>query len=146
MAGQALFHVHKKSLGLRFSLHCLQPASGNSFPCHCSMYPVKTSLTINAQEKLASVPNCLLTGALVICKSGLNSSCFGGGVLEFLAPFYSSVSNGSDEFSEVKWPSFSVHLCVHAHTGTHVSMCDCVQKYTSMCTHLCYGVPQTQEW
>lgn len=116
MAAQALSHVRMKSLGLEFSLHCPQPEPGNSFLCCSSMCPdpVRTSLTINTREKqetTASVPGSLLT---LTC-SGPNSSDFG--VLEFLASFYSSVSNDSDEFFKVRWTSFSVHLCACTHTG-----------------------------
>lgn len=120
MAGQALFHVHEKSVGLRFSLHCLQPESGNSFPCHCPMYPVRTSLIINTRQAGFSAQ---LSSHIAFFWPQLQ--LFWGGVLEFLASFYSSVSNDGDEFSDIYWLSFTVLLCVRTHAGTRASMRDC---------------------
>lgn len=68
------FFVHKKSFGLKFSLHGLQSDAGNSFSGYCSMCldPVRTFLIINTQVNQQTAT--LVSSSLLIQMCFLASS------------------------------------------------------------------------
>lgn len=97
MAGQVLFHTQEVSWS-EVSFLCMYPARAKEF-LSLSPDPIRTPATINTHDKqqiTSSVPSSLL----ILTFPDLNASDFG--CLEFLASFYSLVSNESDEFSGIR--------------------------------------------